>query len=700
MRCSLILGMLALWISPVQAQHSVPACPPLSLYCINLIPTETYYGAIAHVELARPESAFGVVVSRDGLQRYQLVLDVAGLPDLPEPQEYVLWVMPLDLDPVIRLGSIGNGHFDMGEVAFNKFMLLVSLESERGNMERKGSLVLRGRSPSSRLEPHDMFQVSAFVDPGAAMEEGHHDHGSTAWPPPAMHPAITMMDAMMTLSPDTDPWLPEHSDAPLAMPRQVMRLADGDSITLHAHPVKKVINGRSFSMLGYNGQIPGPLLDVDRNTTITVTFRNDAPFASSIHWHGLRQDNAFDGVPGITQDPVLPGESFTYKVHFPDAGMYWYHPHHREEAQQDLGLYGNMIVRAPDYTYLAPASREEILVLDDFTIGPQGNVPYGKDAPNFILMGRFGNQLLVNGEVEVHLRATQGDTLRWFVTNVSNTRTWNLSLDGHVMNVLASDQSPFEIESWEESMAIAPAERYIADFYLEQAGTFAMVNRIQSLDHTTGVFFAEVDTVGWLTVEPSAFETPPIRTTKGDVTANIRPDIREEISTFSAYEHTEPDKEVDLLIRTENLPPLVDWILKVDQTWFPPVEWSGTMPMMNWSSTTNKVDWLIREPSTGRENMEIDWTFALDSVEKIRIHNRRDAQHAMQHPVHLHGQRFLVLSYNGRPTTNRVWKDTVLIPAGMTADLLVEFTNPGKWMMHCHIAEHLEAGMKLAFLVE
>ncbi|MGB0651226.1 MAG: multicopper oxidase domain-containing protein, partial [Rhodothermales bacterium] len=88
------------------------------------------------------------------------------------------------------------------------------------------------------------------------------------------------------------------------------------------------------------------------------------------------------------------------------------------------------------------------------------------------------------------------------------------------------------------------------------------------------------------------------------------------------------------------------------------------------------------------------------STAKIRIHNRRDAMHGMQHPIHVHGQRFLVVAYNGRPVNNLVWKDTVLIPAGMDADIVVEFTNPGAWMMHCHIAEHMEAGMMTHFMVE
>ena len=145
---------------------------------------------------------------------------------------------------------------------------------------------------------------------------------------------------------------------------------------------------------------------------------------------------------------------------------------------------------------------------------------------------------------------------------------------------------------------------------------------------------------------------------------------------------------------------IVDWVLKVDQAYFHPVEWSGTMPMMNWSASAVETEWVIREVSSGKENMEIDWRFDLHSTAKIRIHNRRDAMHGMQHPIHVHGQRFLVVAYNGRPVNNLVWKDTVLIPAGMDADIVVEFTNPGAWMMHCHIAEHMEAGMMTHFMVE
>ncbi len=74
--------------------------------------------------------------------------------------------------------------------------------------------------------------------------------------------------------------------------------------------------------------------------------------------------------------------------------------------------------------------------------------------------------------------------------------------------------------------------------------------------------------------------------------------------------------------------------------------------------------------------------------------------HPMQHPIHFHGQRFLVLSRDGEQETNMAWKDTVLIPSGETVEILLEVTNPGEWMAHCHIAEHLEAGMMLPFNVK
>ena len=121
---------------------------------------------------------------------------------------------------------------------------------------------------------------------------------------------------------------------------------------------------------------------------------------------------------------------------------------------------------------------------------------------------------------------------------------------------------------------------------------------------------------------------------------------------------------------------------------------------MNWATTGKQVRWILREPSTRRENMEIDWRFKVGDVVKIRLLNDRNALHAMQHPMHIHGQRFLILEQNGVPNDNLVWKDTVLLPVGTTADILLELSNPGRWMLHCHIAEHLESGMKMVFTVD
>ena len=147
-----------------------------------------------------------------------------------------------------------------------------------------------------------------------------------------------------------------------------------------------------------------------------------------VHWHGIRLDNRSDGVPGVTQDPVGPGGSFVYRIRFRDSGIYWYHPHMREDIQQDLGLYGNLLVRPRRPDAFGPVNREETLILDDLLLGAGGLVPFGSDQATHALMGRFGNLLLVNGETAYRARARAGEVVRYYLTNVSNTRTFNLTM--------------------------------------------------------------------------------------------------------------------------------------------------------------------------------------------------------------------------------------------------------------------------------
>ena len=124
------------------------------------------------------------------------------------------------------------------------------------------------------------------------------------------------------------------------------------------------------------------------------------------------------------------------------------------------------------------------------------------------------------------------------------------------------------------------------------------------------------------------------------------------------------------------------------------------MPMMNELSTTDNTRWFLTDPETGKKNMDIDRRFAQGDVVKIRIFNDPESVHPMQHPIHFHGQRFLVINKNGVVNQNLVWKDTVLVPTGEYVDILLDISNPGTWMAHCHIAEHLTAGMMMKFIVE
>jgi len=476
-----------------------------------------------------------------------------------------------------------------------------------------------------------------------------------------------------------------------------MRLASGDTLRLTAGIVRRPFKGRTLTMFAFNGQYPGPLLQVAQGAEVTVELTNALDKPTTVHWHGIRLDNANDGVPDMTQRAVAPGERFTYRLRFPDAGIYWYHPHVREDVQQDLGLYGNIMVRSPRPDYFSPANREEVLMLDDLLLGDDGMVPFGASAATHALMGRFGNVMLVNGEPRYALSVARGEVVRFFLTNVSNTRAFNLSFPGARMKIAAGDVGNYEREQWVESVVIGPAERYVLHVRFDKPGDVALVNRVRGLDHLYGRFFSEIDTLGMVSVGGGAASrdfSASFATLRSDTAVSAG------IARFRRHFGRPPDKSLVLTMEAQNLPFFTRQIMQLDSIFFTPVEWSGTMPGMNWAATGDQVRWVVRDPATGKENMDIDWSFRRGDVVKVRLVNERRSFHGMQHPIHIHGQRFLVLAVNDVPNTNLVWKDTVLLPAGATADILLDLSNPGRWMLHCHIAEHLSAHMMMAFTVQ
>jgi suppressor of ftsI len=672
---------------------------------MELVPAPDIAGVSGRVELGHLPGPFTIAVGPGGEPRYRPVISVAGLPSpdsLGHYRTYVAWVAPPSMYPIARLGEIRNGRANLPTVDLEKFVILVTAEPGGRVKEPSGRVVLRGQSPSTRLFPPDLLQFSiGAMGQGTGSE--HHEHhamtedsGAVQWTTVPMPPGLTMLPAEMALRPDAAPYLPPTTVAP-ARPRKTIRLEDGDTLRLEAGLVRRSLMGRSYTMYAFNGQYPGPLIEVVRGSEVTVAFTNRLPQPTTVHWHGIRLANRDDGTPDLTQPAVPPGGGFTYRVRFPDSGVYWYHPHVREDIQQELGLYGNILVRRAAGEDYGPANREQVLMLDDLLIGDAGLVPLGEESPTHALMGRFGNTLLVNGEPRYRLPVKRGEVVRFFLTNAANTRTFNLSFPGARMKVVASDAGTYEREAWVESVVIAPAERYVVHVRFDRPGTVALVNRVRGLDHLYGRFFPETDTLGVVQVAGER-----VGRDLGSSFGTLRQDTAgiAEMERYRRAAETAPRKTLILTLETQGLPPVTRRLMQLDSIYFAPVEWSGTMPMMNWAATGKQVRWILRDPATGRENMDIDWHFRRGEPVRIHLVNQRQAFHAMQHPIHLHGQRFLVLAVNGVRNENLVWKDTVLVPAGAAVDILLDPSNLGLWMLHCHIAEHLSAGMMMGFTVE
>ena len=536
------------------------------------------------------------------------------------------------------------------------------------------------------------------------------------------------------MSTTSDRFPTDAAGLPEARSPEVVELADGDRFDLRITPVAKDLGDARVRMLAYNGSIPGPTLKVKENSEVVVNVENRGDLEATVHWHGLRLDNRYDGTHE-TQRPMEVGEDFSARVTFPDPGLYWYHPHIREDYGQELGLYGNVLVEPADPDYWPPVHRELVLTLDDILLDDGKVAPFSRTETTHAAMGRFGDVLLVSGEPDLSLSAQLGEVVRLYLTNTANTRVFRVALPGARMKLVGGDSGRVEHERLVDDIVLAPSERVVVDVLFDQAGDLTLEHRTPQR-----VYPLAAITVGEDRAEGSLEEQFEVLRTNAEMVAE-----RERVA---AYVDAEPDKtlafiaEMDMGAPEGSGPVVYTCPMHPEVTSEEPghcpdcgmkllpaelvaaaaaghehghdhgtttahdhehatadgIEWEDDMVDVNRMTTPANMRWKLVDRETDAENMAIDWHFRVGDQVKIRLLNEMAGDHPMHHPFHVHGAgRFLVLSRDGTVEPNLVWKDTVLVRTGETVDILLDVTNAGRWMAHCHIAEHHESGMMLSF---
>lgn len=402
----------------------------------------------------------------------------------------------------------------------------------------------------------------------------------------------------------------------------------------------EILPGLPTQVYAYNGTIPGPEIRVARGDRVIVHFTNQLPEATTIHWHGVRVPNNVDGVPGVSQPEVLPGETYTYDFIAPDAGTFWYHPHHRSSEQVGAGLYGAFVVTDPDEP--EDLGDELTLVVSDIALEDDGQLDTSLlGGATELLFGREGNVLLVNGKVNPKLIARSGRRQRWRVINAARTRYYQLALDGHGFLRIAGDGGMIEHPVPTETVVLAPSER--AEVILTPSGASGATLPVRWVPYDRGFGSTLRDEVEVIQIEFS----------------DQAPFVDAPLPTLSR--HIEP---IDVTSATEVLLELTRNDLE-----------DGTFAL-----GINGVPSWEAEPLHADLGETQVWTFK----------NTFD----FAHPMHLHGFFFQVLSIDGAPPAVREWKDTVDVHVDGETKIAVHFDErPGMWMLHCHILDHAETGM-------
>lgn len=409
-------------------------------------------------------------------------------------------------------------------------------------------------------------------------------------------------------------------------------------LDLVARPAEvEIAPGRTIPAWTYNGQLPGPTIEAHVGDTVVVRLTNNLEEPTTIHWHGIRLPATMDGTE-VVQPLVAPGETFEYRFVVPDAGTFWYHSHHNETVQMERGLYGALVVRGDDEVAV---DRERVLVLDDMKLKRNGDFKkFGGWMEEH--MGREGDVRLASGVVEPTLDVAAGQVERWRVVNASSARFVMLTLGGRPFSLIATGGGLIEAPRRISQVLLPPGDRVDIAVGPFEEGDVIPVDSAPYDRH-----------IGKKKVERFA----TVRVTAAAQSVAMIPDQLRSIEPLASADAT-PHRVVTM---------------------------------------SEKLSW--RRGTDFMINGEMHHNDAPVTVGELQVWDVVNASH-MDHPFHLHGFFFQVLSVNGVEPGFRSWKDTVNVPPGGTVRIAwMPDDRPGLWMYHCHILEHHAGGMMANFAV-
>ncbi|MFD0917571.1 multicopper oxidase family protein [Pseudahrensia aquimaris] len=456
----------------------------------------------------------------------------------------------------------------------------------------------------------------------------------------------------------------------LAVPTLVVAEADDGFIDLRATKTAKKLAGSQSAQSDlwlYNGTSPGPEIRVKQGQTVRVRFTNELDEPTSVHWHGIRIVNAMDGVPGLTQDAVGPGETFEYIFDVPDAGTFWYHAHNRSWEQVALGLYGPLIVEEADPVF--DRSHDLILMIDDWRLDENGVFDFASLGfmGDWSHAGRLGGWLTVNGQSQPTIKLALGESYRLRLINAANARIMFIDPSVISAEVIAYDGFPFAEPRAPQTPyeALLPAQR----MDLLVTPTEKAVARLNDLSDFALTAFAGRESLSiavFDVVESSGTQKAAASTTL-PMNPIAQPDLENAMSVSLNMEGGAMGRMGRMMHNGMMMGPR---------------EMRRTGQFWSFNGVANFGDKPLFEAKKGQ-------TIVLTT----------DNQTGWPHGIHLHGHHFQIIEHNGKTPKHFDWRDTFTIERDEQVKIAFVADNPGNWLLHCHMLEHSAAGMKTWFKV-